>query len=456
MCDIEFVESKRGAPIMLYKGYKLNKDRQNKDLTTRWRCSSRKCSGSATTNKEMNVVSERDHTCVVDCARNEVEKVLFDCKKRVREEMKPIPTTFERSILKIKDAGLDFVTELPTFSSKKSSLYRMRQKSLGVTKFLSRSELVLPEILIKDFLLIDDGSDDRILVFASTQLTHLLQDCDEFFADGTFKSCSKQFTQLYSIHADIGSNLTTTSIVPVVYALLPDKSANTYKRLFSLIKSHFPNWTPKYFKTDFEIAAIEAITNIFPSTIISGCNFHFNQCIWRKVQEYGLIKEYKEKEEVRTHIRLCASLAHIPIYALEDGWLFIMENSPFCEKITKFNDYFVTQWMDNDNIGKIWNCFGLRHRTTNALEGWHNRLNRYIGKSHPNVCELVQFLKEDAQHCQIIIRQTELYMTPKKRCTKYIKLDERIRKIQESYLNNEITVGRCLEKIAYTVKLKTD
>lgn len=41
-------------------------------------------------------------------------------------------------------------------------------------KFLSRSEIVLPEILIKDFLLIDDRSDDRITEYAVNALIALL------------------------------------------------------------------------------------------------------------------------------------------------------------------------------------------------------------------------------------------------------------------------------------------
>lgn len=54
----------------------------------------------------MKVVSERNHTCIVGCARNEVKKVMFDCKKRVHEELKRSPTSSEQSITKVKDTGM--------------------------------------------------------------------------------------------------------------------------------------------------------------------------------------------------------------------------------------------------------------------------------------------------------------------------------------------------------------
>jgi hypothetical protein len=77
---------------------------------------------------------------------------------------------------------------------------------------------------------------------------------------------------------------------------------------------------------------------------------------------------------------MCAALAHMPLDAIDEGWLHIMESSPDYSKVQDFNDYFVEQWLENDVIQYIWNCNGERHRTTNALEEWHNRLNRAIGK----------------------------------------------------------------------------
>lgn len=87
---------------------------------------------------------------------------------------------------------------------------------------------------------------------------------------------------------------------------------------------------------------------------------------------------YKESEEIRNHIRMCAALSHIPTEYTIDGWLEIMENAPTNVQVEEFNDYFVNQWLENDLIGDMWVCYGERHRTTNAVEGWHSRLNKTI------------------------------------------------------------------------------
>jgi len=39
---------------------------------------------------------------------------------------------------------------------------------------------------------------------------------------------------------------------------------------------------------DFEKAAWLALTTVLPTVTVPGCNFHWAQAMWRKVQEYGL------------------------------------------------------------------------------------------------------------------------------------------------------------------------
>jgi len=79
------------------------------------------------------------------------------------------------------------------------------------------------------FLLFDSGVDDenRMLIFASNQAIQLLAISEDWFGDGTFKVCPDIFFQLYTIHARINQR-----VIPCVYALLPNKTRQTYERLF--------------------------------------------------------------------------------------------------------------------------------------------------------------------------------------------------------------------------------
>jgi len=47
---------------------------------------------------------------------------------------------------------------------------------------------------------------------------------------------------------------------------------------------------------------------------------------------------------------MCAALAHRRIGKAEEVWLIIMENVPQKEKLTLFLDYFVEQWIENQNV----------------------------------------------------------------------------------------------------------
>ncbi|KAG5897272.1 hypothetical protein JTB14_011438 [Gonioctena quinquepunctata] len=127
---------------------------------------------------------------------------------------------------------------------------------------------------------------------------------------------------LYTLHLDFGSGKEGINIIPAVYSPLPGKKTQTYER---------------FIKIDFEEAVIMAIKRILPNVKIAGCNFHFNQCLWRKVQSIGLVEGHGNDGSIRLHIQMCASLAFFPVSDVVDGWLVIMENAPNGTQIDLFN-----------------------------------------------------------------------------------------------------------------------
>lgn len=63
--------------------------------------------------------------------------------------------------------------------------------------------------------------------------------------------------------------------------------------LINVSRANRLQFNPEKIFIDFEIAVIEAVNYILPLTQVHGCLFHFTQSIWRKVQEFGLVNEYK-------------------------------------------------------------------------------------------------------------------------------------------------------------------
>jgi len=47
--------------------------------------------------------------------------------------------------------------------------------------------------------------------------------------------------------------------------------------------------------TDFEKAAMSAVSTVLPISRLHGCRFHLGQSWWRRIQALGLSEDYKVK-----------------------------------------------------------------------------------------------------------------------------------------------------------------
>jgi hypothetical protein len=54
----------------------------------------------------------------------------------------------------------------------------------------------------------------------------------------------------------------------------------------------------------------DAVLATYPGVTITGCSFHFSQCIYRKVQEFGLQTDYQDPD-ISLFICMLAALAFI-------------------------------------------------------------------------------------------------------------------------------------------------
>lgn len=304
-----------------------------------------------------------------------------------------------------------------------------------------------------NFLLADDRDGERILIFASSTGKTALKENKNVLMDGTFKSVSKQFAQLYTIHVDLGSTVEETNVTPVVFAMLPDKRKSTYIRMLNAIRRAIPEWAPETVSADFETAVIEAVNSVFPNAQFHGCFFHFSQSLWRKVQNLGLSSEYNTDQEVRDSVRKCAALAFLKPADVEEGWLHVHGMAEKNEKLSKFLDYFVEQWLDNPLLPlTAWNCSGRRHRTNNAVEGWNYRLNSVVGKPHPRIQSLIKFLMQEAEKSDLVIARIDLNLEGVKRRKKYVEIDQRLEKANVQ-LEMSGDVQRFLRNVSYILKM---
>ena len=150
-------------------------------------------------------------------------------------------------------------------------------------------------------------------------------------------------------------------------------------RLFTKINSKCQDFGLEFntqkIRLDFESAPIGVIEELYPTCRLSGCSFHFNQCLWRKVHTIGLSVQYAQADSaVREHVRSVAALAHLSPADILEEWLALMVECPtdVHPQLANFNYYFVDTWLADDAKipVDIWNVYGEdQKRTNNHVEG---------------------------------------------------------------------------------------
>ncbi|CAG9836467.1 unnamed protein product [Diabrotica balteata] len=93
----------------------------------------------------------------------------------------------------------------------------------------------------------------KIIIFSCNTNMRFLCGSETIYMDGTFSYCAQYFKQFVTIHVFINGHY-----IPLCYCLLPDKSEQTYIKLFNVLKRKCKviglKFNPKIIFSDFEIA----------------------------------------------------------------------------------------------------------------------------------------------------------------------------------------------------------
>ncbi len=289
----------------------------------------------------------------------------------------------------------------------------------------------------------------------------ILCDAEYIVSDGTFSVHPEIFAQFYVIHGPY-----LGKVIPLLFCLLPDKTYNTYCRLLEIIKHEAKligcSFNPKKVHIDYEIAMINAVSEVFSEDRVQGCLFHYSQCLYRKVQEFGIASSYKTHKHVKQWIRKFSAIPFLPVNDIDNAWIEITENSPRAqidiitnEQIVKFHDYMLNTWIHDSEAlfdRKIWNQHNNKGpRTTNNAEGWNNKLNLQAqsGLSFFKFIYLLQKIQVDLD-----IQKFELISaSPSRRKSKYALIDESIATAKINYLGGHVPLLSFLHSVSCVLKL---
>lgn len=209
---------------------------------------------------------------------------------------------------------------------------------------------------------------------------------------------------------------------------------------------------PTCIHIDFEQAVVQTVRNEF-GIEPSGCLFHFSQSVLRHVQHNGLQVAYYDNNPpaVRTWLRRLIALPLIPPLRIDQAFRAVVAAAPDVPGRDAMNSYINDTYVDP--VGAlfprdVWNCYGLKDRTTNACEGYHSIINAHFRQRHPDTFAFVAFLQQQEAEIERRLAQLQQGAPHRRRKAKYVLVDEALDRLRNTYFGVGIpNVQRLLQYI---------
>ncbi|KAG0425952.1 hypothetical protein DMUE_6004, partial [Dictyocoela muelleri] len=339
-------------------------------------------------------------------------------KMKIKESALTNKTRGEKLIVeKTKDCNDEILTALPTFKTMQNMISIIRNKQIpdfspSIPDFPERLKLNCRGEI---FLRYDSGVHDlhRHVIFFSEFQEKIIRKSTVWQFDGTFKSVPRNFSQLVTIYGEYMGKF-----YPLIYILLQTKTEDAYTSAFNKI-NEFICKSPEAIILDFEKSLMNGISNIFKASKLYGCNFHFGQMLWRRIQLEGLTNEYKNNENIRRILKKCFHLSIFPKNKIVEIFskIEVEAKNNGTDKLILFLKYFKKLFIKGEttlvpsyNI-EFWSChlrilLGLP-RTINVAESFHRDLNQSTMIKHPNLARFCEILCDKEEKTRIIISQVK-------------------------------------------------
>ena len=456
MEDLRFIDTERGKKKLIFLGHMYTLLRKNKDKTIEtWRCVEReRCNSTMQIDAEHRrvVTQPRNHSHASSWSACHAAELMRDIASEATNNTHEKPAQIiQRKLQHVESAVALHLPQRDTLRK----VVRKKQRGDLPPEPATLDELEeLPEQIREldgaAWFRYDTGPGlaDRLVLFASGEGLRTLKQSNYWIGDGTFKVVPRVFHQLYTLHASIQGKF-----FPCVYGLLTTKTEAAYEAFFHQVREavneqcdEFPN--PTHFSSDYELAAINAVRHVFPDITLSGCLFHFAQIMWRRVQDAGLQQAYNQEgeEQLRVEVHSLTALAFLPVDDVAGAFDSLAEriDERLLPVADHLEDYFIRGRAARRGRRRAphypiptWNCYdrvlaGLP-RTTNSVEGWHNRLNSIICRAH---ISLYVFLRQlQAEERQVILDRELLLngRSPPRKKKKYAQLNERMERVVLTY-----------------------
>ncbi|CAF1296683.1 unnamed protein product [Adineta steineri] len=413
------METSHGNPMFEHEGYLYIISKESVDKII-WCCRNyrhRQCRGRIHTinGQVTELVGNHNHEPVHSAG--EVAEARTQMVHAAKQTINTTHNIVANGVSNLSDRA---IASLPNLQNLKRTVQRNRQMHQNPLPLpANRNSFIIDPIFTitnrdRTFLQFDSGPiDQRMLIFSTKNQLKMLKNSSHIYLDGTFDVVPELYFQLYTIHVQYLGH-----ILPAVYVLLPGKKQILYKNMFKELKNLVPDFDPLNVMIDFERASMNAIKNLFPTTVLNGCFFHLCQNVYRSVTRLGLKTLYGENENFAQQMRCLPALAFLPILDIiptfeqikaqfpdegkpvltyfEENYIGVRSRLSRPRKVPKFD---ILLWNVNTNT------LQGQHRTNNVVEGWNNRFSSLMNCSHPNLWKFLKGLKTEQSYVDAQIIQ---------------------------------------------------
>lgn len=384
--------------------------------------------GAATATKINALVKQTAKEDIFTSAAEIVNKIMLE--EEIAESTRPLP-------------GLS----KPEYLARNANRCRQKLRPAEPTDLdFEIDETWIPENFLRKSITVGQN---RHLLFATDNMLKLLSNSKVWYVDGTFKLVKEPFKQLLSIHAFVRSG-DNTKQVPLTFVLMSGKRKKDYKKVLKAVKELIDGNKVQKFVIDFEAAMWAAIPRVFPDTHITGCCFHWCQCIWRKIQELGLSPAYMNDDA--TH-KLCKRFMALPYLPAEHirPMFEMLSSKATTPLLTALASYIRNTWVDGSFAPEYWSVFNQAVRTNNDCEGWHGMLNRHAKRGNLTFYLLVRLLHEQSQLVDLQVRLVSENKLKRRQRKKYRQLQGQLFGVWDSYVNGELNAKQLLRRCSHLV-----
>ncbi|KAF4520857.1 hypothetical protein B566_EDAN007038, partial [Ephemera danica] len=232
------------------------------------------------------------------------------------------------------------------------------------------------------------------------------------------------------------------------------KSEAAYRALFSYVRYTLcPQMDPRRIVTDYETSLQNALRQAFPAAVCSGCWFHYTQALFRNAKRRGLHQLLQNDPNAWKVISMAMALPLLPSNQIAAGFQnvrnFALQHN-LANAMGPWLDYVQTQWLTNVGADVI-SVHMQRHRTTNCVESFHNRLRLWFNNiAHPNIWFFTDKLRQVEMSSSLDMDRLDRGLDIRRsRNRRYVLQDERIRRATQRLANNLIDVGQFLNIASY-------